>query len=72
MSTYTTSVQRGGQFNYETRIIHADHSVTTITTVDKTDHADEDNHTTAIGQITTSPDLEKLFDKLNIILVISI
>ncbi|CAF2634829.1 unnamed protein product [Rotaria sp. Silwood2] len=43
----------------ETKTMNPDHSVTTTTTVDKTDHADEDNHMTTISQITTLPDLEK-------------
>jgi len=44
----------------ETKTMNRDHSITTTTTVDKTDHADEDNHMTTISQTTTtSPDLEQ-------------
>jgi len=40
--------------------MNRDHSITTTTTVDKTDHADEDNHMTTISQTTTtSPDIEQ-------------
>lgn len=37
----------------ETKTVNADHSITTTTTVDKTDHADGDNHITTICQTTT-------------------
>ncbi|CAF0921241.1 unnamed protein product [Rotaria sordida] len=43
----------------KTKTMNRDHSVTTTTTVDKTDHADEDNHTTTISQIITPPDLNQ-------------
>ncbi|CAF0895332.1 unnamed protein product [Adineta ricciae] len=45
----------------EIKTLNPDHTVTTTTTIDKTDHADEDNHVTTINQTTStpSPDLDK-------------